>query len=68
LLAWQSQTFFAIPQFDPTVAPSQSWRFADKLKKLGVEVETGRAKDGLHCYDRKVRLIFPSRLSRPNMC
>jgi acetyl esterase/lipase len=46
-------TFLAIPQFDATVAPTQSWRFAEKLRSLGVEVETGRADGGGHCFDRQ---------------
>lgn len=51
------QTFFAVPQFDSTVTPTQSWRFAEKLKALGVEVGTGRADGAGHCFDRRVRFV-----------
>lgn len=43
--------FLAIPQLDTLVPPSQSWRFAERLKEVGVEVETARAEGAGHAFD-----------------
>jgi acetyl esterase/lipase len=44
-------TFLAIPQLDTLVPPSQSWRFAERIKEIGGEVVCKRADGAGHAFD-----------------
>ena len=44
-------TFLAIPELDTLVPPSQSWRFAERLKEIGGEVVCKRANGAGHAFD-----------------